>query len=532
MDNHQQAQEMAFMLLVAIIHKRKKSTDVPLDLTNLGYPFQKLIEAFDHVDDYQLHKKKKRSGGYRTISEPHEALKLVQRRLLKHFLHRLWKRTIFYRHTKKGIDTAGDVFYRPVLKHLLDSSVHGMVKNRSIVTAMKQHCSELQHCILQIDLKDAFPSVTFEVLRTALCQIVTDDCKAIFLGCKRRLFGNDRKEIAQSILHHVGKVPRAPYGVSLDLLKQQSQWEEDANRLLFTKGFGEVLSPYSLRQATIEFEETETFPFYKPQKNEHHRYSLFPQHVVADFRKFIRDEAYKFVQFENSTVPLVIEYFVNHLCRLVCYEGMLPQGAPTSGFLLAVVISATGLLKKIRSVPGVKDTSLYVDDIVIPTTRRPDDAMIAAIQNVIAETGIFSCHPQKIRQHDLRKKSGFIFGMKLVRRRATEKELIRLFEPGKFREFQSGLSRAAKKRRPWEVMSVTLSKKKQKQYRAFLHLMTNSKGTSEQMSIAMGYHGHIVSVYGSKVTNMPASLKKVVSTFRTLFIREKEYKDEKQRTAS
>jgi len=93
--------------------------------------FGKLIYS---IDDYCYHEVKipKKSGGVRTLDIPSVDLKYIQRWILDNILIRMYV------------------------------SVHadGFVKNKSILTNAKKHIGS--DCVINIDLKDFFPSVKFE----------------------------------------------------------------------------------------------------------------------------------------------------------------------------------------------------------------------------------------------------------------------------------------------------------------------------------------------------------------------------------
>lgn len=84
---------------------------------------------------------KKRSGGVRLIEEPRNRVKLFQQKALEFF----------------GQFAAKE---RPC--------VHGFVKQRSIVTNAQAHCERRPTFVLNVDLKDFFPSITFFRVRGLL----------------------------------------------------------------------------------------------------------------------------------------------------------------------------------------------------------------------------------------------------------------------------------------------------------------------------------------------------------------------------
>lgn len=87
----------------------------------------------DHYYRYQIPKKK---GGFRNIAAPKTILKNAQRKILEDILYR--------------IPVSGDS--------------HGFIKGKSIVTGAKEHNTS-PDLLINIDLKDFFPSISFERIR-------------------------------------------------------------------------------------------------------------------------------------------------------------------------------------------------------------------------------------------------------------------------------------------------------------------------------------------------------------------------------
>lgn len=107
----------------------------------LEMPFQQLKNIVYPKPPYKSFVIKKRNGDPRVIDEPRQRLKLIQQKILV-FLD----------------ERAGPI--KP--------AVHGFARNRSILTNARKHCSSATHHILNLDLKDFFPSITFRRIRGAL----------------------------------------------------------------------------------------------------------------------------------------------------------------------------------------------------------------------------------------------------------------------------------------------------------------------------------------------------------------------------
>jgi len=107
----------------------------------LGVPYSQIKKLLYPRAPYLFFELKKRSGGVRRIAKPTKRLKDLQLRVLD-FLEK-----------NRGPYKA---------------SVHGFIPRRSIVTNARTHCSPKTHQILNLDLEDFFPSITFYRVRGAL----------------------------------------------------------------------------------------------------------------------------------------------------------------------------------------------------------------------------------------------------------------------------------------------------------------------------------------------------------------------------
>jgi len=107
----------------------------------LGTPYSQLKKVVYPKPHYKSFVIKKRNGDPRVIDEPRKELKLIQQKILAFLSER-----------------AGPI--KP--------AVHGFVRKRSILTNAQKHCSPTTHHILNLDLKDFFPSITFRRVRGAL----------------------------------------------------------------------------------------------------------------------------------------------------------------------------------------------------------------------------------------------------------------------------------------------------------------------------------------------------------------------------
>lgn len=107
----------------------------------LGTPYEELKALIYPLPPYKHFIVTKRDGSPRVLAEPLLPLKLLQRRALVYL--------------KSNVSP-----FRP--------AVHGFVEGRSILTNARQHCLPTQHQILNLDLEDFFPSISFYRVRGVL----------------------------------------------------------------------------------------------------------------------------------------------------------------------------------------------------------------------------------------------------------------------------------------------------------------------------------------------------------------------------
>jgi len=128
--------------LFAALDETLRRTDVKcFSQYVLGTPFMQLKKMVYPKPPYKSFIIKKRNGDPRVIDEPRQRLKVIQKEILAFLEQR-----------------AGPI--KP--------AVHGFVRKRSILTNARKHCSPTTHHILNLDLKDFFPSITFRRVRGAL----------------------------------------------------------------------------------------------------------------------------------------------------------------------------------------------------------------------------------------------------------------------------------------------------------------------------------------------------------------------------
>lgn len=439
MSKEKDPQEVAFFLLTKVCRIKQ----------------EELVKIFENIDSYLVYSKQRVNRNPILIKVPNDDLKLVQQTLLHTFLYRLKYRTDNYKSGRYAKEKE-KVSWQAIFEHLLNPKMHGQIPKMSLKSAVQVHTKKNSLYLIKMDLKNAYPSVTTEVLEKMFFEIFIDECKAYYFAYLDR--------------------------------------------------FGFKTTKNNKTKRENFYRKTSTIENYPVSP-------LFPSNKFPRFRKWIRDIVKNDLKLEDE-IGETLQYFTEYLVRLFTFEGSLPKGAPTSGFLLNLVVSESKMLNGLTR--GGEVCSVYVDDILITTSKKPNYARINRLIVNISKSEIFKYNPQKVRIYDLRNKSGNVLGMKLVRRPLNqyEKNQIDTY-PNNFKT--RGYQRADRTGRVFMKLVVSLSKKKQKQYRAFLHKVTTQTPSVKEKNKAMGYYGHIISVYGWPVMLMPASLATTVQSFREKF---------------
>ncbi len=193
---------------------------------------------------------------------------------------------------------------------------------------------------------------------------------------------------------------------------------------------------------------------------------------------------------EHETEEEIGEECVSLLVKLTTYQGRLIQGAPTSPYLLNLVLSRTGLVEKISAICQDRAQpfkfSIYADDFAISSSK--DKIPKAKIIKAIEATGFFKVNPRKITLNRIRHRAHVITGIALTRNH-------------------------------WGKPKLTLPQKKLKTWRGIIHrataiLASGRVPTQEKDGMTinqiMGYIGWIKQVCGD---SPPSQVRKIINNF-------------------
>ena len=276
-----------------------------------------IIKALNQCADYKLKTIPKKNGSLRKLYVPPTDLKKLQRLLLRNF------------------------FY--LFKSKISLTMHGFLPGRSIVSNANSHKDKSWKHVTRLDLKDAFPSVKAENIRS------------IF---QEYLF----QEIAD----------------------YADQYRE--RKLKPRKWFKKI----------------------------YHLHPIFPSRRVRWFRRLIINNL-------DSDFPWdITARFIEHLVTLTTYQGALPQGAPTSPFLLNLVLShlkiPENISRQLNEEAYDHALSIYADDIVISTKKEITRDMLGKLISTIEASGTFTVNREKTIQSKRRQIDPLITGLRVAKR--------------------------------------------------------------------------------------------------------------------
>lgn len=358
----------------------------------------RLVKSLLYTNEYITHYIPKKSGGRRKIDEPPKIIKDIQQRILNIYFHSWYK------------------------KNWLDETITGFVLGQSIKTNALFHWDMNLQYTWRLDFKDAFPSVTYKVVR-------------------------------QTLNYYIQQELNSYRNIQID------------------------------RQNGIENEETFSL-LYSIRKN------IWFQNLL--------DSSLKDKGIEEF-VYYIVDSFVDILSHLVTYKGKIPQGAPTSPFLLNLVVSHNNIMKNIRKFLQregiVAWASIYADDITISSKERIKFSTIEKIIDIVENTHIFKINRKKILFFDMAKKAPLITGIKLVKVSPidqTMKSKWLQYLPQVYRN-KVKTNSVGKPLRPFVIMS--LGKKNTKKIRAIIHLAT-VKPTEKLTQKVDGYIAYLHDIYG------------------------------------
>jgi hypothetical protein len=224
----------------------------------------------------------------------------------------------------------------------------------------------------------------------------------------------------------------------------------------------------------------------------------FPSIATLLLRKTLRRVFDQLVFPDKKKIPqlgnITINEFREIFLRCVLHRGRLPQGAPTSPYLLNLVLNAEGILFRIedaclKAKVGMVNISIYADDISITLFKKPSQELVDGIIAAIEEGGKLKVNRKKVRINSHKHAPHEITGVKII-----------VDDEG--------------------IIHATISQKRRNELRGMIHraamLMQEGKQLINDVDgftveVIRGHISWLNMVYCGK---MPSGLSKAIASFR------------------
>ena len=235
---------------------------------------------------------------------------------------------------------------------------------------------------------------------------------------------------------------------------------------------------------------------------------------------------------EKPPFEVMLDEILDIILALTTYRGRLPQGAPTSPYLLNMVVSHSGLLEAVERVikeqkitsdyyleekgggkkffwddlvvspekaPQVR-FSFYSDDLTISSSRSIAERTIREIIRAIEEQGIFRVNKNKILYFNARQVAPLVTGVRISTKIRTIGELEEFLREKCGLIFEESEETAGYMTKPfggkWVTPRILLSKKYIRKVRGLLHNAVYDEALRPK---AFGHIAYLRSVYGSEL---------------------------------
>lgn len=408
---------------------------------------EKIILALQERDHYKLRQKKKKTGGYRLICAPPENLKFIQHLILDKLFYQINQNKYWAK------------------KQYIDYRISGL-RYGGICYNGNLHIHKMYRFAYQLDLKDAFPSIRSIDFVPALRHFLLTELET-YQAYVDELTAKENVKIV------------LPAGIGYSRRKHSRTSYKDRDYGKFTR---EKIARTKRYQCPWFFnEKTDWFRTRLVHENESVRTKMFE-------------------------IAIDLVELIGNLCSLP--TGNLPQGAPTSPFLLALTQSYLGLCNISKEFGKRNTLSIYVDDICVTSEKRLSKDDINEVIKKIEKKSCFKINRKKIRFFDRHKVDPLICGIRLGKAVIKSEEDI-----GKFSSFHWSFScyekktkeellKKIEKGKPEMKSFITVPKKVRKKFRALQFKLKNDPNNQELRDAYNGYRGILIDVDRRVKTNM------------------------------
>ncbi len=238
---------------------------------------------------------------------------------------------------------------------------------------------------------------------------------------------------------------------------------------------------------------------------------LFPVKKVKWFRNLVKDLPQLNLFFDH---PLkIINEFIELVLSLVTYQGKLPQGAPTSPYLLNIVLYYSGLMNKVhqflwdRGILVSDDSvatvvfSIYADDFTISSSKPISRALINDLINLIEQESFLKINRKKIFYFRRDRIAPLVTGLRLIKLIKSGEELKTMLKKDdlNWRERKNIKRRTLNEKGEWIVNAVSLPKKQIKKIRGLINRARDPLFQGTLKGKVDGYIACLRAIYDKKL---------------------------------
>lgn len=336
------------------------------------------------------------------------------------------------------------IFYPLLRNDCIDARMFGFLPHRSIADNAYTHTKQPWNFLYKLDLKDAFPSITAADIAVALRTIIlknTQENIDVFYEEEEkrneRISQNDRNK-----RHFYGKVHSEAYKIYV----------------------------FSFKSLIGRNPET------------------------VWFRKMLLGSDQERAEAQLLTIQVMD--MITDLCTLP--SGVLPQGAPTSGFVLTLVATHTSLLQIVQDAlydlgAHQVQVSMYADDIAFSTMKKIGWNDMQKIIERIEKIGVWKINRSKIYEYSRNSTGPIVCGIRIGRYHiSTEKQKDALWS--KVDANYHRVSKRVKKGNSWSVDFITPPKKLRKKIRALEYKLRQNPHDDVLRRTVLGYKAYVVDI--------------------------------------
>jgi hypothetical protein len=253
-------------------------------------------------------------------------------------------------------------------------------------------------------------------------------------------------------------------------------------------------------------------------------YYLLPPLFSKKKARWFRDLFGKYNQpslfFHAYNPQKIMGEFVDLLLPLVTFQGELPQGAPSSPYLLNIAIAYSGIVEKIRNFmkknevivfdndrDGDVTLTVYVDDFTLSSSKPIKWETIAALIKMIEEESPFKVNRKKILYFRRDRVAPLVTGLRLVRLKKSRRDLEKsLQKDSSLTEKQRNgiINHSLNEKGEWIVSAVRIPKTQIRKIRGLIYRACLPEYREKLARKVEGYIAYLKAIYGDDLPRQVA----------------------------